>query len=92
LYAANRIHNAVAAFAVAADGQLRLLSETWARADSPRCLTIEPGGDFLYSCNQKGDSITSFRISAANGALQFTGRFEPVGSPTFMTVIKARST
>jgi 6-phosphogluconolactonase len=91
LYAANRIHNAVAAFAVAADGQLRLLSETWARADSPRCLTIEPGGQFLYSCNQKGDSITSFRISAASGALQFTGRFEPVGSPAFMTVIKPRS-
>jgi 6-phosphogluconolactonase len=91
LYAANRIHNAVAAFAVAADGQLRPLSETWARADSPRSLTIEPGGEFLYSCNQKGDSITSFRISAASGALQFTGRFEPVGSPTFMTVIKPRS-
>jgi 6-phosphogluconolactonase (cycloisomerase 2 family) len=90
LYAANRIHNAVAAFAVAADGQLRLLSETWARADSPRCLTIEPGGEYLYSCNQKGDSITSFRISAASGALQFTGRFEPVGSPAFMTVIKPR--
>lgn len=90
LYVANRIHNAVAAFAVAADGQLRLLSETWARADSPRCLTIEPGGVFLYSCNQKGDSITSFRISAASGALQFTGRFEPVGSPAFMTVIKPR--
>jgi 6-phosphogluconolactonase (cycloisomerase 2 family) len=92
LYAANRIHNAVAAFAVAGDGQLRLLSETWARADSPRCLTIEPGGEFLYSCNQKGDSITSFRISAASGALQFTGRFEPVGSPAFMTVIKPRPT
>jgi 6-phosphogluconolactonase (cycloisomerase 2 family) len=91
LYAANRVHNAVAAFAVAADGQLRLLSETWVRADSPRCLTIEPGGEFLYSCNQKGDSITSFRISAASGALQFTGRFEPVGSPAFMTVIKPRS-
>jgi hypothetical protein len=25
-------------------------------------------------------SITSFRINAATGALQFTGRFEPVGS------------
>jgi 6-phosphogluconolactonase len=88
LYAANRIHNAVAAFAVAADGQLRLLSETWARADSPRCLTIEPGGEFLYSCNQKGDSITSFRISPAAGTLSFTGRFEPVGSPATLVFVK----
>jgi 6-phosphogluconolactonase len=90
LYAANRIHNAVSIFAVAADGQLRLISETWVRADSPRFLTIDPGGEFLYSCNQRGDSITSFRISAASGALQFTGRFEPVGSPAFMVMLKPR--
>lgn len=88
LYAANRVHNAVAVFAVAADGQLRMLSEAWVHADSPRSLAIDPGGEFLYSCNQKGDSITSFRIGAASGALQFTGRFEPVGSPTFMAILK----
>jgi 6-phosphogluconolactonase (cycloisomerase 2 family) len=88
LYAANRVHNAVAVFAVAADGQLRMISEAWVHADSPRSLTIDPSGEFLYSCNQKGDSITSFRIGAASGALQFTGRFEPVGSPTFMAILK----
>jgi len=88
LYAANRVHNAVAIFAVAADGQLRMLSEAWVHADSPRSLAIAPSGEFLYSCNQKGDSITSFRIGAASGALQFTGRFEPVGSPTFMAILK----
>jgi 6-phosphogluconolactonase (cycloisomerase 2 family) len=88
LYAANRVHNAVAIFAVAADGQLRMQSEAWVHADSPRSLAIDPSGEFLYSCNQKGDSITSFRIGAASGALQFTGRFEPVGSPTFMAIFK----
>ena len=36
---------------------------------------IDPRGEFLFSCNQKGDSITSFRINAATGVLQFTGRF-----------------
>jgi 6-phosphogluconolactonase (cycloisomerase 2 family) len=82
------VHNAVAVFAVAADGQLRMISEAWVHADSPRSLTIDPSGEFLYSCNQKGDSITSFRIGAASGALQFTGRFEPVGSPTFMAILK----
>jgi hypothetical protein len=82
LYVANRLHNAVAVFAVATDGQLRMISEVWARADNPRCLAIDPRGQFLYSCNQRGDSITSFRINTATGGLQFTGRFEPVGSPT----------
>jgi 6-phosphogluconolactonase (cycloisomerase 2 family) len=88
VYAANRLHNAVAIFAVASDGQLRMISEAWMHADYPRCLTIDPSGEFLYSCNQKGDSITSFRINAATGALQFTGRFEPVGSPAVMIVLK----
>jgi 6-phosphogluconolactonase (cycloisomerase 2 family) len=74
---------------VAGDGSLRLVSEAWTHADSPRALAIDPAGQFLYSCNQKGDSITSFRI-AANGALQFTGHYEPVGSPAVMAVFSRR--
>jgi 6-phosphogluconolactonase len=88
LYVSNRLHDAIAIFAVANDGQLRMISETWVHADYPRCLTIDPSGEFLYSCNQKGDSITSFRINAASGGLQFTGRFEPVGSPAVMIMLK----
>ena len=88
VYVSNRLHNTIAIFAVASDGQLRMISESWVHADYPRCLTIDPGGEFLYSCNQKGDSITSFRISSATGGLQFTGRFEPVGSPAVMIMLK----
>jgi 6-phosphogluconolactonase len=90
LYVSNRIHNALALFAVAADGQLRMVSETWVHADYPRSATIDPAGEFIFSCNQKGDSITSFRINAAGGALQFTGRFEPVGSPAVMLILRPR--
>src|SRR5665213_3025052 len=88
LYVSNRLHNAVAIFAVASDGRLRMMSETWVHADYPRSLAIDSRGEYLYSCNQKGDSITSFRINAATGALQFTGRFEPVGSPAVMTLLR----
>jgi len=73
---------------VAGDGQLRSLAEAWVHADSPRSLTIDPGGEFLYSCNQRGDSITSFHMNGATGALVFTGRFEPVGSPAAMVILK----
>ena len=90
LYVSNRLHSAVAVFAVANDGQLRSLSETWVHADSPRNLCIDPSGAFLFSCNQRGDSITSFHLNAATGALTFTGRFEPVGSPASMTILKRR--
>lgn len=88
LYVSNRLHNAIAIFAVANDGQLRNISEVWVHADYPRSLSIDPSGEFLFSCNQKGDSITSFRINAASGGLQFTGRFEPVGSPAVMLMPK----
>jgi 6-phosphogluconolactonase (cycloisomerase 2 family) len=88
LYVANRLHSSFSVFAVAEDGQLRMTSEAWAHSDSPRSMAIEPGGDILYSCNQKGDSITSFRINGATGALQFTGRYEPVGSPVCMTIFE----
>jgi 6-phosphogluconolactonase (cycloisomerase 2 family) len=88
LYVSNRLHSGLSTFAVAADGQLKMLSETWVHSDHPRSFAIDPGGQFLFSCNQKGDSITSFRINAASGALQFTGRFEPVGSPAVMIMLK----
>jgi len=88
LYVSNRLHNAVSIFAVANDGQLRMISETWVHADYPKSLTIDPNGEYLYSCNQKGDSITSFRISEGSGLLQFTGRFEAVGSPAVMAILK----
>jgi 6-phosphogluconolactonase len=89
LYVSNRLHNAIAVFAVAADGQLRNISETWVHADSPRSVTLDPRGQYLFSCNQKGDSITSFRVSPLTGALTFTGRFEPVGSPAVMAILKS---
>jgi 6-phosphogluconolactonase len=88
LYVSNRLHNAVAIFSVAGDGQLRSIADTWVHADSPRSICIDPSGTFLYSCNNRGDSITSFHINAATGALLFTGRFEPVGSPAVMTMLR----
>jgi 6-phosphogluconolactonase len=81
LYVSNRLHSSIAVFAVAADGQLRSVADSWAHSDSSRNICIDPSGEFLYSCNNKGDSITSFRISPVAGTLAFTGRFEPVGSP-----------
>lgn len=88
LYVSNRLHNAVAVFAVAADGELRSVAETWVHADSPRSLVIDPSGKFLFSCNQRGDSITSFHLNPLTGTLAFTGRFEAVGSPAVMTILK----
>jgi 6-phosphogluconolactonase (cycloisomerase 2 family) len=90
LYVGNRLHSSVAIFAIAEDGQLRAAYETWTHADSPRSIAMDPSGEIMFSCNQRSDSLTSFRINPASGALAFTGRFEAVGSPAVMVPLKPR--
>ncbi len=86
LYSANRLHDAIASFAIAADGRLHWLGDAWVHGDYPRSIALDPGGSYLYACNQKGDSITSFKVNAATGGLQFTGRFAAVGSPAVIVM------
>jgi 6-phosphogluconolactonase (cycloisomerase 2 family) len=90
LYAGNRLHSSIAVFAIAEDGQLRTSYETWTHADSPRSIALDPSGEILFSCNQRSDSLTSFRVNAATGALAFTGRFEAIGSPAVIVPLKQR--
>ncbi|HEU5352747.1 MAG TPA: lactonase family protein [Terracidiphilus sp.] len=82
LYAANRLHDTIAHFAIGADGRLAWVGETPTLGDYPRHCCIAPGGNFLFVCNQHSDAIAAFRIHRPNGQLQFTGQYTPVGSPS----------
>ena len=82
LYAANRLHDSIAWFSIAPDGKLTFVSEEWTRGDYPRSFNIAPAGHFLFSCNQRSDAITCFRIDQKSGALTFTGLYTPVGTPS----------
>jgi len=87
IYAANRLHDSIAVFVVRGTGEPRLIGESWTRGDYPRSFNIDPTGKFLYVCNQRGDSVTTFRTAhddneGDNGEiLKFTGRYTAVGSP-----------
>lgn len=83
VYGLNRLHDTVAIFRVAANGELTLLREEWTRADYPRHVGIEPNGEFMYVCNHNGDSITIFRIHGGGQHLKFVG-YEPSRDPTFI--------
>ena len=80
LYAANRLHDSIAAFAVAADGTLRLIGHTPSEGSYPRTLVIH--GTLLYAMNQRSDAITIFRLE--DGRPRFTGRWIPTGSPAHL--------
>ena len=81
VYAANRLHDSIAWFSIAASGALTFAGEEWTRGDYPRSFNIDPTGNFLYSCNQRADAITTFRVNRTTGALTFTGEYTPVGTP-----------
>jgi 6-phosphogluconolactonase (cycloisomerase 2 family) len=81
VYAANRLHDSIAFFAISEAGTLTLAGEEWTRGDYPRSFNIDPTGNFLYSCNQRADAIATFRINRKTGGLTFTGQYTPVGTP-----------
>jgi 6-phosphogluconolactonase (cycloisomerase 2 family) len=84
VYAVNRLHNSVAVLAIGFDGRLAYLGEASTLGDYPRHIGIDPKGDFLYACNQRNDSIASFRIDRKTGLLSATGAYTAVGSPAFL--------
>lgn len=84
LYAANRLHDSIAWFSIAAGGTLTLSGEEWTRGDYPRSFSIDPTGQYLYSCNQRSDAIACFRVNRQSGALASTGRYTPVGTPAMI--------
>ncbi|MDO8540533.1 MAG: lactonase family protein [Opitutaceae bacterium] len=88
VYAANRLHDSIAWFAIAESGSLTLVATEWTRGDYPRSLNFDPSGAFLYSCNQRSDAITCFRIDRNTGALAFTGDYTAVGSPSVIAFLE----
>jgi 6-phosphogluconolactonase (cycloisomerase 2 family) len=87
VYAANRLHDTIAWFSIDDAGLLAFVAEEWTRGDYPRSFTIDPTGNYLYSCNQRADAITTYRINRKTGALSFTGQYTAVGTPAIIVFL-----
>ena len=87
VYAGNRLHDGIACFSVGENGALTFVSEEWTRGDYPRSFNFDPSGDFLYSCNQRADNVTTFRVDKKSGSLTFTGHYTPVGNPSIIVFL-----
>jgi 6-phosphogluconolactonase (cycloisomerase 2 family) len=90
VYAANRLHDSIAVFSVGTTGDLTFASEEWTRGDYPRSFNFDPTGSYLYSCNQRGDAITSFRVDPRTGRLTFTGQYVAVGTPSSIVFLDGK--
>jgi 6-phosphogluconolactonase len=82
VYAGNRLHDSIGIFAVGPNGDLTFVGEEWTRGDYPRSFNFDPTGQFLYSCNQRGDNIAVFQVNRQTGGLHFTGHYTSVGNPS----------
>jgi 6-phosphogluconolactonase (cycloisomerase 2 family) len=87
VYAGNRLHDGIAVFSVGPSGELTFVSEEWTRGDYPRSFNWDPTGSFLYSCNQRADNITVFRMDKKTGIPTFTGLYVPVGNPSIIVFL-----
>jgi 6-phosphogluconolactonase (cycloisomerase 2 family) len=87
LYAANRLHDTIAAFHIEPDGVPKPIGEISTMGDYPVQTRIDPTGNFLFACNRHSDCITSFKIHRETGLLTFTGQYTAVGSPGSITFL-----
>jgi 6-phosphogluconolactonase len=82
VYASNRGHDSIVAFAVEPkDGTLKLLEHHASGGRTPRHFAVDPSGRWLLAENQDSDSIVIMRIAEDTGLLTTTGPAVEVGSP-----------
>lgn len=84
LYSANRLHDTITISSIADDGRLTVVGEQSTMGDYPRHFAFDPSGSCLFACDQRSDSITSFRVERETGMLRFTGQYAGVGSPAMI--------
>jgi 6-phosphogluconolactonase len=83
LYVANRGHDSLALFAIAAStGDLTPMGNIPAKGKTPRHFAFDPSGAFLALANQDSDEVKMFAANKDTGALE--GQLPPikVGTPT----------
>lgn len=91
VYASNRGHDSIAAFAVSADtGRLTCLGQTSTRGRTPRNFNITPDGRFLLAANQQTDNVVVYRIDPDAGLLEFTGHEVEVPTPVCVLFYNTR--
>jgi 6-phosphogluconolactonase len=88
LYASNRGHDSIAAFAIdQAAGTLTPLGHAATHGRSPRAFAIDPTGRFLVVANEHSDSLLSYHLDPQTGGLDPTGYSTAMPHPACLTFV-----
>ncbi len=90
LYVSNRGHNSVAAFAIAANGTLKLEQVMSTGGAWPRNFTLDPTGRWLLAANQRSNSVVVFARDIASGRLRETNFRVELPSPVCVRFLAQR--
>ena len=88
LYAANRGHDSIAAFAVDAAGRLTSLGQTSVRGRTPRQFTLDLSGRFVLVANQNSDEVVVLARDPASGLLGDSGQRAAIGTPMCVKLLR----
>jgi len=82
LYAANRGHDTITAFAIdAQSGRLRFIEREPIRGSWPRNFNIDPTGKWLLAAGRDSNTLAVFAINTENGQLTYTRNMVMVPTP-----------
>lgn len=82
VYASNRGHDSIAAFAINPEnGRLTFIEHQSTQGRMPRHFAIDPLGRWLLAANQGSDSVVVFTIDTTTGRLLAAGRTLAIGAP-----------
>ena len=87
VYAGNRLHDSIGDLLGGPNGELSYVDDLWSQGDYPRSFSFDPTGQFLYSCNQRGDNVAVSGWIARQAGLRFTGQYIPVGNPSIIVFL-----
>jgi 6-phosphogluconolactonase len=88
LYASNRGHDSLAAYAIDSDsGGLTMLG-TFATQQTPRSFTIDPDGKFLIAAGQGNGRLASYRIASETGKLESLETLDVGADPAWVQIVR----
>ncbi|HEY1173549.1 MAG TPA: lactonase family protein [Verrucomicrobiae bacterium] len=90
VYASNRGHDSLAAYAIdQTNGKLKPLGQT-PTEKTPREFDIDPGGDFLIAAGQASHQLATYRIDRDSGALKPLNFYLTGKGPAWVLIREAK--